>query len=562
MEEPKTVDGAASAIAITTPSTAVAQPPQPITTSSTTTTSPDKKGSATNVYIHSLPLDITDEKLHQIFGAYGDIESARVMVDFNTRASRGYGFVKFKNSDAATKAIAGMNGSEMNGKTLVVKQANDDANGGTPSNNVYLKGLPITVTVEQLTEVFSHFGPITECRILTDAATKISRGQALVRFDSVPSASQAVQSYNNAPFPVQGNLKVMTVKFADNEEEKAERKAKLKKKMSASGGRFGLSSSGILSSSGGFSNSSPQIYSPYHSQFYGDAPYYAGLNASGQGNALHGSGMFTSGGLGASGGFSASSLGLGSGVNVVNPAAVPSVVNPSAGVNVVSPLNTSGVHINTLRTSGGFHTSGHLPLPVQPSLHSSGTISPIPVHPLNPSALRTSAGITPTGSLVTSTGAAAAGATAPPVVSSTTNNLNTSSSGISPLVVSSGITHSQGLLYASGGISAGGTLSASGNTMTPPPGFSSSAPHNDPNVYVYHLPAETEDVHLLQRFAKYGPVQSVKVIRDPISGLCRGFGFIRYASMDAAYQAIASENGQRLGAKVLSVTLAKQKTSA
>lgn len=515
---------------------------------------PTNKGSATNVYIHSLPLDVTDDKLHQIFGAFGEIESARVMVDFNTRASRGYGFVKFKTSDAAAKAIGSMNGYEMNGKTLVVKQANDDANGGTPSNNVYLKGLPITVTVEQLTEVFSHFGPITECRILTDAATKISRGQALVRFDSVGAATQAVQSYNNAPFPVQGNLKVMTVKFADNEDEKAERKAKLKKKMSASGsGRFGLSSSGVLSSSGGFSNNSPQIYSPYHSQFYGDAPYYAGLNASGPGNALHGSGIFSSGGLGASGGYSASAL-LGTGVNVVNPTSAPQVINPSAGVNVVSPLNG----VNALRTSGGFHTAAPVhtavPLPVQQPLHTSGSI---PIHPINASALRNSAGVTPSGTLVTSAGAAAAGVTAPPVVvGGTTNLMNTSSGGLasSPLVVSSGITHSQGLLYASGGV-----LSTSGGAMTPPPGFNSTAPHNDPNVYVYHLPAETEDVHLLQRFAKYGPVQSVKVIRDPISGLCRGFGFIRYASMDAAYQAIASENGQRLGAKVLSVTLAKQK---
>lgn len=56
--------------------------------------------SSSNIYIHSLPPEINDDKLVQIFGKFGDIDSARVMVDFNTKESKGYGFVKYKNAEA------------------------------------------------------------------------------------------------------------------------------------------------------------------------------------------------------------------------------------------------------------------------------------------------------------------------------------------------------------------------------------------------------------------------------------------------------------------------------
>ena len=56
--------------------------------------------SSCNLYVNSLPKEITDDKLVQIFGTFGDIESARVMVDLSTRISKGYGFVKFRTHDA------------------------------------------------------------------------------------------------------------------------------------------------------------------------------------------------------------------------------------------------------------------------------------------------------------------------------------------------------------------------------------------------------------------------------------------------------------------------------
>lgn len=48
-----------------------------------------------NVFVSYLPEDITDDSLRALFAPYGNVESARVMVDFNTRASKGFGFVKY-----------------------------------------------------------------------------------------------------------------------------------------------------------------------------------------------------------------------------------------------------------------------------------------------------------------------------------------------------------------------------------------------------------------------------------------------------------------------------------
>jgi RNA recognition motif-containing protein len=117
--------------------------------------SPDEniKPSTCNLYVNSLPKEITDDKLVQIFGTFGDIESARVMVDLSTRISKGYGFVKFRSHEAgmlacacsrsiianvsvARNAIQSMNGFQMGANTLTVKAANENVTGATSSNSI------------------------------------------------------------------------------------------------------------------------------------------------------------------------------------------------------------------------------------------------------------------------------------------------------------------------------------------------------------------------------------------------------------------------------------------
>lgn len=58
--------------------------------------------------------------------------------------------------------------------------------------------------------------------MLVDFNTGLSRGQALVRFETDEGAAAAIANMNNVPYPLPGNIKPLSVRFADTEEEKAE----------------------------------------------------------------------------------------------------------------------------------------------------------------------------------------------------------------------------------------------------------------------------------------------------------------------------------------------------
>ena len=77
----------------------------------------------TNIYVGNLPYSITDAKLEEAFTPFGTVERAKVIVDRVSDRSRGFGFVEMANSEEAKAAIEGLNGSELDGRTLVVNEA-------------------------------------------------------------------------------------------------------------------------------------------------------------------------------------------------------------------------------------------------------------------------------------------------------------------------------------------------------------------------------------------------------------------------------------------------------
>lgn len=78
---------------------------------------------ATKLFIGSLPYTTTDEELEQLFAAEGTVVSARVIIDRETGRSKGFGFVEFENDDEAKAVIEKLNGSDYNGRSLVVNEA-------------------------------------------------------------------------------------------------------------------------------------------------------------------------------------------------------------------------------------------------------------------------------------------------------------------------------------------------------------------------------------------------------------------------------------------------------
>lgn len=75
------------------------------------------------LYVGGLAEDVTDEQLKQAFVAFGTVDSATVVTDRFSGHPRGFGFVEMPVKNEAIAAINGLNGQELNGRTLEVNEA-------------------------------------------------------------------------------------------------------------------------------------------------------------------------------------------------------------------------------------------------------------------------------------------------------------------------------------------------------------------------------------------------------------------------------------------------------
>ena len=80
---------------------------------------------AKKIYVGNLNYATTDDQLNDLFAQYGTVISANVVIDRYTDRSRGFGFVEMESEEAATAAISGLNGSEFDGRSLRVNEANE-----------------------------------------------------------------------------------------------------------------------------------------------------------------------------------------------------------------------------------------------------------------------------------------------------------------------------------------------------------------------------------------------------------------------------------------------------
>ncbi len=77
------------------------------------------------LFVGNLPFSITEEKLKEIFEQYGEIKSLKLITDRETGKSRGFAFVEFTDKESGNKAIKEYNGTTLDGRSIVVKVAND-----------------------------------------------------------------------------------------------------------------------------------------------------------------------------------------------------------------------------------------------------------------------------------------------------------------------------------------------------------------------------------------------------------------------------------------------------
>ncbi|MBS1978517.1 MAG: RNA-binding protein [Bacteroidetes bacterium] len=83
-----------------------------------------------NIFVARLNFKTRREDLQKAFENFGQVTSAKIVKDRDTGRSKGFGFVEMPNDDEANKAIAGLNETELDGRTIVVKPANPKSPGG------------------------------------------------------------------------------------------------------------------------------------------------------------------------------------------------------------------------------------------------------------------------------------------------------------------------------------------------------------------------------------------------------------------------------------------------
>jgi RNA recognition motif-containing protein len=82
------------------------------------------------LYVGNLSYSVSSADLEQMFGQFGEVQSAKVIEDRDTGRSKGFGFVEMRTDQAAKAAIAGLHGQEREGRALTVNEAQPRENRG------------------------------------------------------------------------------------------------------------------------------------------------------------------------------------------------------------------------------------------------------------------------------------------------------------------------------------------------------------------------------------------------------------------------------------------------
>ncbi|XP_051741337.1 ELAV-like protein 2 isoform X1 [Ctenopharyngodon idella] len=233
---------------------------EPCDGSSCTSTTDDSK---TNLIINYLPLNISYYDLKSLFGRIGAIESCKIVRDKISGQSMGYGFVNYVEPQDAEKAINLLNGLRVYSKTikvrlsicLSVRLSHTSAlhsefvcvfqvSFARPSSasihnaNLYVSGLPKTMTQMELDQLFSPYGRIITSRILVDRITGVSKGVGFIYFDLHTEAEEAIKGLNAQKPP--GCTEPITVKFARHSKQKSSQAFVFERRLMCPAQRFRL----------------------------------------------------------------------------------------------------------------------------------------------------------------------------------------------------------------------------------------------------------------------------------------------------------------------------------
>lgn len=164
----------------------------------------------TNVYVKNFGDELNDETLFEMFKAFGEITSHRVMI--KDGKSRGFGFVAYDNADSAEEAVKALNGKKLGDEKILYvgraqkknerqmelkrkfEQIKIERMSRYQGVNLYVKNLDDTIDDERLRKEFAPFGTITSAKVMMEDGR--SKGFGFVCFSAAEEATKAVTEMN------------------------------------------------------------------------------------------------------------------------------------------------------------------------------------------------------------------------------------------------------------------------------------------------------------------------------------------------------------------------------
>ncbi|KAI7728177.1 hypothetical protein M8C21_013193, partial [Ambrosia artemisiifolia] len=134
-----------------------------------------RDSSAGKLFVGGIAWETSQESFSNYFSNYGELTDSVIMMDKITGRPRGFGFVTFANQADADKVEV---------KRTVPRENPQGSRGVSRTKKIFVGGIPLTLTEDELREYFSNYGDIIEHQIMLDHVTGRSRGFGFVTFDS------------------------------------------------------------------------------------------------------------------------------------------------------------------------------------------------------------------------------------------------------------------------------------------------------------------------------------------------------------------------------------------